>query len=216
MVGMQYAVLCDTFGTLFLINCFRCSLYITFPSATGGFYNRITSCLGSLSLLFPARLKVVEHDFEDRNKFRQWLVDDGFRNNFNDPTGKEHVACPVIWISKSTKEGDPDPADIEKYLGGYDTTLDWCRDFMEPADSSGDSVPSTNMVDDGHTKDHGYEYDLVVIGGGSGGMAAAKEAAALGARVALCDFVKPSPQGTSWGLGGTCVNVRIGRFNLIW
>jgi len=23
----------------------------------------------------------------------------------------------------------------------------------------------------------------------------------------LCDFVKPSPQGTKWGLGGTCVNV---------
>lgn len=38
-------------------------------------------------------------------------------------------------------------------------------------------------------------------------MAAAKEAAGLGARVALCDFVKPSPKGTSWGLGGTCVNV---------
>jgi thioredoxin/glutathione reductase (selenoprotein) len=48
---------------------------------------------------------------------------------------------------------------------------------------------------------------LVVIGGGSGGMAAAKEAALLGAKVALCDFVKPSPEGTTWGLGGTCVNV---------
>ncbi|XP_049805930.1 thioredoxin reductase 1, cytoplasmic-like [Schistocerca nitens] len=51
------------------------------------------------------------------------------------------------------------------------------------------------------------EYDLVVIGGGSGGIAAAKEAAALGRKVAVCDFVKPSPMGTTWGLGGTCVNV---------
>ncbi|CEM19674.1 unnamed protein product [Vitrella brassicaformis CCMP3155] len=51
------------------------------------------------------------------------------------------------------------------------------------------------------------DYDLVVIGGGSGGMAAAKEAANHGARVALFDYVKPSPQGTTWGLGGTCVNV---------
>ena len=25
--------------------------------------------------------------------------------------------------------------------------------------------------------------------------------------MAVCDFVKPSPQGTTWGLGGTCVNV---------
>lgn len=38
-------------------------------------------------------------------------------------------------------------------------------------------------------------------------MAASKEAADLGAKVACLDFVKPSPQGTTWGLGGTCVNV---------
>ncbi|RZB38614.1 Pyr redox 2 domain containing protein [Asbolus verrucosus] len=51
------------------------------------------------------------------------------------------------------------------------------------------------------------KYDLVVIGGGSGGLAAAKEAAALGAKVAVLDFVTPSPRGTKWGIGGTCVNV---------
>lgn len=50
-------------------------------------------------------------------------------------------------------------------------------------------------------------YDLVVIGGGSGGLAAAKEATELGAKVAVLDFVTPSPRGTKWGLGGTCVNV---------
>ncbi|XP_055388757.1 thioredoxin reductase-like [Condylostylus longicornis] len=53
-----------------------------------------------------------------------------------------------------------------------------------------------------------YDYDLVVIGGGSGGMAAAKEAMLCGAKkVALFDFVKPTVHGTKWGLGGTCVNV---------
>lgn len=52
-----------------------------------------------------------------------------------------------------------------------------------------------------------YEYDLFVIGGGSGGISAAKEAAKLGAKVALADFVTKSPKGTAWGLGGTCVNV---------
>eukprot|EP01127_Copromyxa_protea_P011639 TRINITY_DN2945_c0_g1_i1.p1 TRINITY_DN2945_c0_g1~~TRINITY_DN2945_c0_g1_i1.p1 ORF type:complete len:985 (-),score=260.09 TRINITY_DN2945_c0_g1_i1:40-2730(-) len=50
-------------------------------------------------------------------------------------------------------------------------------------------------------------YDYIVIGGGSGGMASAKEAAKLGAKVAVFDYVKPSTQNTTWGLGGTCVNV---------
>lgn len=48
---------------------------------------------------------------------------------------------------------------------------------------------------------------MFVIGGGSGGISAARWAATLGKKVALADFVKPSPIGTTWGLGGTCVNV---------
>jgi len=54
---------------------------------------------------------------------------------------------------------------------------------------------------------HPYMYDLVVIGGGSGGLSASKEAARLGAKVAVLDFVYPTYYGTRWGLGGTCVNV---------
>uniref|UniRef100_A0A1A7WY60 thioredoxin-disulfide reductase (NADPH) n=1 Tax=Iconisemion striatum TaxID=60296 RepID=A0A1A7WY60_9TELE len=52
-----------------------------------------------------------------------------------------------------------------------------------------------------------YDYDLVIIGGGSGGLACSKEAAQLGQKVAVLDYVEPSAKGTKWGLGGTCVNV---------
>lgn len=52
-------------------------------------------------------------------------------------------------------------------------------------------------------EEHTYDYDLIVIGGGSGGLAAAKEAGRLGKKVALLDFVVPTPTGTTWGLGGT-------------
>jgi len=50
-------------------------------------------------------------------------------------------------------------------------------------------------------------FDLIVIGGGSGGLACSKRAAAYNKKVAVLDFVKPSPMGSQWGLGGTCVNV---------
>ncbi len=47
-------------------------------------------------------------------------------------------------------------------------------------------------------QDSGYDYDLVVVGGGSGGLAGAFRAAAHGARVALLEPAE---------FGGTCVNV---------
>ena len=51
------------------------------------------------------------------------------------------------------------------------------------------------------------EFDLVVIGGGSGGLAAAQRAAEYGARVAL---VEAGP------LGGTCVNVGCVPKKIMW
>ena len=46
-----------------------------------------------------------------------------------------------------------------------------------------------------------YDFDLFVIGGGSGGVRAARMAAQRGARVALAEMLGEE------GLGGTCVNV---------
>lgn len=84
-----------------------------------------------------------------------------------------------------------------KHLGGSDSTL--------TANEQGRLATLLNaeVVED-KTE---YDYDMIVIGGGSGGLACSKQAATLGAKVAVLDFVNPSPIGTTWGLGGTCVNV---------
>jgi thioredoxin reductase (NADPH) len=89
-----------------------------------------------------------------------------------------------------------------KHVGGCDKTI---AEF-----STGNlarMIVEGQMQRDTFDPNHKYDYDLVVIGGGSGGLACSKEAAKHGARVACLDFVQPTPQGTSWGLGGTCVNV---------
>ncbi|CAM9454616.1 unnamed protein product [Ascophyllum nodosum] len=71
-----------------------------------------------------------------------------------------------------------------------------------------ESPLSSNKIMSANGDSHvAFDYDLAVIGGGSGGLAVAKKAASYGAKVVLFDFVKPSPHGTKWGLGGTCVNV---------
>ena len=50
-------------------------------------------------------------------------------------------------------------------------------------------------------------YDVIVIGGGTGGLSFTQEARELGLSVAIFDYVTPSNRGSVWGLGGTCVNV---------
>uniref|UniRef100_A0AAZ3PD96 FAD/NAD(P)-binding domain-containing protein n=1 Tax=Oncorhynchus tshawytscha TaxID=74940 RepID=A0AAZ3PD96_ONCTS len=52
-----------------------------------------------------------------------------------------------------------------------------------------------------------YDYDLLVIGGGSGGLAVAKRGCWFGRRVLVLDLVAPTPKVTKWGLAGSSVNV---------
>lgn len=194
-----------------LESCFAACLYVPIwrlagsPFSflgSGAFYQKATSVLASLSVLFPAKLTVVKHPYASRDEYRSWLIGNegqknGFRDTFGIPRPAGQTSSPFTWLELEGGAND--------FVGGCDDTLQWCREFCQPKDDDGQG--EAKMVDDGHASDHGYDYDLVVIGGGSGGLAASKEAAKYGAKVAVLDFVKPSPAGSSWGLGGTCVNV---------
>ncbi|KAJ4775584.1 Glutathione reductase [Rhynchospora pubera] len=60
------------------------------------------------------------------------------------------------------------------------------------------------MLRDGETE--AYDYDLFVIGAGSGGVRASRTSAGFGAKVAICELpFHPISSETIGGVGGTCV-----------
>src|SRR5690606_237442 len=75
----------------------------------------------------------------------------------------------------------------------------------------GDTRPICSEVDVApwlpHTGGVSDDYDYLVIGGGSGGLASARRAAAHGARVALVEGAR---------LGGTCVNLGCVPKKIMW
>ncbi|KAJ4919678.1 hypothetical protein JOQ06_026326 [Pogonophryne albipinna] len=108
------------------------------------------------------------------------LIEDGtnYQDMLLEMTGQKSV--PNVFINKT-------------HVGGCDKTLQAHKDG------------SLQQLLSAETE--AYDYDLIVSGGGSGGLACSKEAAALGKKAMVLDYVVPTPKGTTWGLGGTCVNV---------
>ncbi|CAI5716525.1 unnamed protein product [Hyaloperonospora brassicae] len=145
----------------------------------------------AMHVMYPDRVAFETHPFEDRDAFKQWLStsQDDFATQFGtDSKATRHVTSPFVWRSNPTT-----------FVGGCDDLVTVFRSGIAVGHPQGVATSE----EDGET----YDYDLVVIGGGSGGLACSKEAALYGKNVCVLDYVKPSPQGTSWGLGGTCVNV---------
>lgn len=155
-----------------------------------GAYQMASKCLQTLKALYPDKFDVNINEFATRDEYMTWLTEaSDIRTRLGCPN---HKTSPLVYF------------DGDKYLGGRDDTMAWTRKYF----TVGDVAPAdASPFVDPWNPQHGYDYDVVVIGGGSGGLACSKEMKKLGAKVAVLDFVKPSPQGTKWGLGGTCVNV---------
>ena len=176
----------------------------------------------AMHVMYPGRVAFETHAFEDRDAFKQWLSTsyEDFVTQFGlDSKATTHVTSPFVWISNPTT-----------FVGGCDDLLAVFRSGIAVGNiqdvastrEDGETLDGTAPMDDTASAselnesrtppivvedDASYDYDLVVIGGGSGGLACSKEAASFGKKVCVLDYVKPSPHGTSWGLGGTCVNV---------
>lgn len=110
-----------------------------------------------------------------------------------DTLGEEGTAIQEALLEISGQKTVPNVFINGKHLGGCSDTLS--------ADASGQLKGKIRAGS------HNYQFDTIVIGGGSGGLVASKECSRLGQNVAVFDFVQPTPLGTTWGLGGTCVNV---------
>lgn len=151
---------------------------------TCGDYKLAKTAAEGLHAICPEKFAVDVKEFPTRDEFIGWLS--SAREGLGAPT---HTGSPIVWLNDKT------------YLGDEKGMLAWSRRLL------GQAAQAEVRAVDGYDPNHQFDYDLIVIGGGSGGLAASKEAQKLGARVAVLDFVKPSPAGTTWGLGGTCVNV---------
>jgi len=145
--------------------------------ATCGFYQKTKTVLQSLQTLFPDQYEVVVHESATRDEFR--AVMPPLREQFASPEARAHTSSPFVCSGADLKAS---PAACD-FIGGCDATLGWARGLFGGGGARKAAGGAARMAADGYSTPNDYEYDLVVIGGGSGGLAASKEAAKLGARV---------------------------------
>ena len=73
--------------------------------------------LTSLSVLFPTKIKFVEHTFQSRTAFREWLIDGEFRTELKDSRAHTHTSSPFVWTSDSFSR-TPKSDEVKIFIGG--------------------------------------------------------------------------------------------------
>lgn len=174
--------------------CVSRFLLSTLTSPPPSDFQKTANVFAALEHLFPTRYKADILEFEDETTFKAWAA-------------KDLVA--LLKLGKPPTEDVLTWVDDARLVGGAQAGLQFARELTgdAAAPSPSSALSKASFLAAEPSDDAKYDFDAVVIGGGSGGLAFSKRAARLGATVALLDFVRPSPQGTKWGLGGTCVNV---------
>jgi hypothetical protein len=87
---------------------------------TCGYFNKATDLgkdtfNGKLNGYFT--INVTEYN--NRTEYKKWLIEDTFRNSFNNEKAVEHTSSPFIWLTfKDTSE--------ILYLGGCDDFTEFC------------------------------------------------------------------------------------------
>eukprot|EP00986_Skeletonema_menzelii_P012122 scaffold6469_cov111-Skeletonema_menzelii.AAC.1 len=136
---------------------------------TCGFYRRAASVVASLSLLFPHRLQLVQHEFTSRDEFREWLIHGtNFRERVSNVGGggnlraSAHSSSPFCWTSSTADQSSSSSTadSVLEFIGGCDDALEWCRKFAQPPAAAAPGGDVAEMVPDGHTPSHSYDYDL--------------------------------------------------------
>ena len=147
------------------------------------YYQKAKAALTGVSILFPNVVKLGDgKSFATKEEYQTWLAT--FINEGSFPSPLTHTSSPFVWTE--TTSGTSTDTPTRAVIGGCDATLAWCqRQLMNSTTVSPSPALAADLALDvetgfGNNATHGYEYDLVVIGGGSGGLAAAKEAAKLG------------------------------------
>ena len=129
------------------------------------YFKKAVQAISGLSVIYPSSISLTVHEHATKGEYQSWL--DKNKVLFGE-VGSSHKSSPIVWLDDGT------------FIGGCDNTLEWCRLFLsnvtKPSVTTNVQENLNNTIPWSSDKSsHSYDYDLVVIGGGSGGLSCSQE-----------------------------------------